>query len=167
MLNITSFCIPSLLPVFLRWTEQPLPTSFVNSPFLRHSTHPRHLIPYNDLLLFNTLSFNRCTSSILLCFYVFVSLMIRVLWDNMTPYRLTSRQLRVLTSLQGVTSQTTSVFNKSAVRTSDFVFAFRCIHKRNLGFGGGGKAPQNPIFFVSKNICFWLLSCKGGNKQMW
>lgn len=71
--KITSFCISPLLPVFLYWTEQPLPTSFINSPFLRHSTSPRHLIPYNDLPLFNTSSFNRCTSSILLCLYVFVS----------------------------------------------------------------------------------------------
>jgi hypothetical protein len=163
MMMITSFCISPLLPVFLHWTEQPLPTSFINAPFLRHSTS-RHLIPYNDLPLFNTLSFNRCTSSILLCLSVFVSLMIQVLWDNMMPYRLASRQLRVLTSLRGVTSQTTSVFSKSAVRISDFVFVFWCIHKRNLGFGRR-NAPQNPIFFVSKNICFGLLSCEGANKK--
>jgi len=167
VLKITSFCISPLLPVFLHWTEQPLPTSLINSPSLRHSTSPRHLIPYNDLPLFNTSSFNRCTSSILLCLYVFESLIIQILLHNMTPYRLASRQLRVLTNQQGVTSQKTSVFSKSAVRISDFVFVFRCIHKRNLGVGGGGDAPQNPIFFVSKNICFWLLSWKATNKKMW
>lgn len=93
---------------------------------------------------FNLLSFIRCTSSILFCLCVFVPLAIQVLWDNMTPYWLASWQLRVLTSLQGVKSETTSVFTDSAERISDFVFVFQCIHKRNLGWG---QMPPKPQYF--------------------
>jgi hypothetical protein len=147
--KITSCCISPLLPVFLHWTKQPVPTSIINSPFPRRSTS-RHLIPCNDLPSINTLSFIPGTSYILLCLYVFVSLMIQVLWGNMTPYRLASRQLRVLTSLQGVTSQKTSVFSDSTVRISDLVFVFRCIHKSNLG--GRGQMPLKPQYLLYLRI---------------
>ena len=122
-------CVPNhkflhflLLPVFLHLTEQLVPTSCINSPFLRHSTSLRHLIPHNDLPLHKTVSFIRCTSFILFCPCVFVPLMIHVLCDNITPYRLASRQLRVHTSQQGVTSQTTKVFSNTAVRISYFLY---------------------------------------------